>query len=93
MESAQMDRYGVTLSKFMQKFTLGTDWAATIPNIVRERSSSARVPLGWKWVLCIFHKLNNAFKNLIESEKAASTRVYQELEKFKEIFPIFKAAG
>lgn len=93
LDRALTVRFGIGLSQFMEKFTLVTDWAATLPNIVGASASSSRVPFGWRWLGCIVHKLNTTLKTVVESERAAGSRVHQDLESVKALVRIFKAGG
>lgn len=52
------ERYGFGLDHLMHQFTLSTDWAATLPNIVVASASISQVPFGCKWIGCVVHKLN-----------------------------------
>lgn len=93
LEISSNERFVFDLSHLMKNLTLVTDWAAILPDIVGESALSARVTLGWKWLGGIVQKLNTTFVKVMESEKAAGTRLYRDLKKVKEIFRIFKAGG
>lgn len=89
------EKYDIELSDLLQKFTMVTDRASTLPCVAGASSSSAKCPYGEKWSPCMPHYLNTIMKYSIEmcksSEVVSLNRISQDLSRAKEIVRVFKA--
>lgn len=93
LNTALVEKFNISFDRLMKRFTLVTDWAATMPCIVGASASSNRVPFGSKWVGCVVHQLNTILKNVMDEQIKKKSTIATDLENVKELVRIFKSGS
>jgi hypothetical protein len=95
LEANLIADFGLTLSDLQEKFTLVTDWAATMPRIVGASVSETIAPSNLAWSACSAHQLCTVLRKIFDDRDrhACSTleSIHSDIEKMKSIIRIFKS--
>jgi hypothetical protein len=95
LESKLVADFGLTLSELQDRFTLVTDWAATMPRIVGASVSETMAPLNLAWSGCSAHQLCTVLRKLFDErdrhECPDLDAIHSDVEKMKAIIRIFKS--
>lgn len=87
---------GIPFAQFKDHFTLVSDCAATMPNIVGSSVSANVAPLDHLWVGCIPHQMNTIMKTTFSKERLQAAQlvsVWNNLEAMRDIVRHFKQGG